>query len=37
MNSIKILNRMDTIFANYRNSITPDLHKLLIKLLDKYT
>ena len=35
MNSIKLQNRMDTIFMNYANSKTSDPHRLLPKLLDK--
>ena len=35
MNSIKLQNRMDTIFLNFENSKTSDPHKLLRNLLDK--
>ena len=35
MNSIKLLNRMDTIFMNFENSKTPGLHRLLLNLSDK--
>ena len=35
MNSIKLQNRMDTIFINSRNSKTSDLYRLLINLSDK--
>ena len=35
MNSIKLLNRMDTIFLNSKNSETSDRHRLLLKLTDK--
>ena len=35
MNSIKLQNRMDTIFINSRNSKTFDLYRLLINLSDK--
>ena len=35
MNSIKLQNRMDTIFMNSENSKTTDLHRLLLNLPDK--
>ena len=35
MNSIKLQNRMDTIFINSRNSKTSDLYRLLINLSDE--
>ena len=35
MNSIKLQNRMDTIFMNCKNSKTSDLHRLLLNLTDK--
>ena len=35
MNSIKLLNRMDTIFMNSVNSKTSNPHRLLLNLLDK--
>ena len=35
MNSIKLSNRMDTIFMNSQNSKTSDPHRLLINLSDK--
>ena len=35
MNSIKLLNRMDTIFMNSRNSKTSDPHRLLLNLSEK--
>ena len=34
-NSIKFLNRMDTIFTNSGISKAPDSHRLLLNLLDK--
>ena len=37
MNSIKLWNRMDTIFMNSENSKTSDLRRLLLNLLDKIT
>ena len=35
MNSIKLGNRMNTMFVNSRNSKAPDLHRLLLHLSDK--
>ena len=35
MNSIKLENRMDTIFMNSENSKTSDPHRLLLNLSDK--
>ena len=35
MNSIKLSNRMNTMFMNYRNSETSDPHRLLLNLSDK--
>ena len=35
MNSIKLKNRMDTIFMNSGNSKTSDSQRLLFNLLDK--
>ena len=35
MNSIKLQNRMNTIFMNSENSKTSDLHRLFLNLLDK--
>ena len=35
MNSIKLENRMDTIFMNSENSKTSDSHRLLLNLSDK--
>ena len=35
MNSIKLQNRMDTIFMNSENSKTSDPHRLLLNLTDK--
>ena len=35
MNSIKLKNRMDTIFMNSENIKTPDPHRLLLNLSDK--
>ena len=35
MNSIKIWNKMDTIFMNSENSKTSDPHRILLNLLDK--
>ena len=35
MNSIKLKNRMDTIFMNSENSKTSDPHRLLLNLTDK--
>ena len=35
MNSIKLQNRMDTLFMDYENSKTSDLHRLLLNLSDK--
>ena len=35
MNSIKLQNRMDTIFMNSKNSETSDPHRLLLNLTDK--
>ena len=35
MNSVKLYNRMDTIFMNYGNSETPDSCRVLLKLWDK--
>ena len=35
MNSVKLYNRMDTIFMNYKNSETFDPYRLLLKLTDK--
>ena len=35
MNSIKLQNRMDTIFMNSKNSGTSDPHRLLLSLLGK--
>ena len=35
MNSIKLLNRMDTKFMNSKNSETSDPHRLLLNLTDK--
>ena len=35
MNSIKLYNRMDTIFMNSKNIQTSDPHRLLINLTDK--
>ena len=35
MNSIKLLNRMDTIFMNSKRSETSDPHRLLLNLTDK--
>ena len=37
MNSIKLRNRMDTIFMNSKNSKTTDPHRLLLNLADKIT
>ena len=37
MNSIKLYNRMDTIFMNSKNSGTSDAHGLLLNLTDKKT
>ena len=34
MNSIKLENRMDTIFMNSKNSGTSDCHRLLLSLTD---
>ena len=35
LNSLKLLNRMDTIFMNSKNNKTSDPHRLLLKLIDK--
>ena len=35
MNSIKLYNKMDTIFINSKNIDTSDLHGLLLNLSDK--
>ena len=35
MNSIKLLNRMDTLFTNSENSKTFDPHRLLLNPTDK--
>ena len=35
MSSIKLLNRMDTIFMNFENSKTSDPQRLLLNLSDK--
>ena len=35
MNSIKLQNRMDTIFVNSKNSKTSTPHRLLLNLSDK--
>ena len=35
MNSIKLSNRMDSIFMKSRNTKPPDLHRLLLNLSDK--
>ena len=35
MNSLKLLNRMDTIFMNSKNGKTSDPHRLLLNLLGK--
>ena len=35
MNSIRLSNRMDTIFMNSENSKISDLHRLLLNLSDK--
>ena len=35
MNSLKLQNRIDTIFINSRNSKIYDTHRLLLSLLDK--
>ena len=35
MSSIKLLNRMDTIFMNFENSKTSDPRRLLLNLSDK--
>ena len=35
MNSIKLENRMDTLFMNSENSKTSDPHRLLLNLSDK--
>ena len=35
MNSIKLSNRMDTIFINSENSKASDLHRLLLNLTDR--
>ena len=35
MNSIKLSNRMDTIFMNFENIKTSDLQRLLLNLSDK--
>ena len=35
MNSMKLSNRMSTMFMNYRNSETSDPHRLLLNLSDK--
>ena len=35
MNSIKLENKMDTIFLNSKNSGTSDSHRLLLNLTDK--
>ena len=35
MNSIKLQNRMDTLFMDYENSKTSDIHRLLLNLSDK--
>ena len=35
MNSVKLQNRMDTIFISSGNSKAPDPHRLLINLSDK--
>ena len=35
MNSIKLSNRVNTIFISSENSKTSDLHRLLLKLSDK--
>ena len=35
MNSIKLYNRMNTIFINSENSKTSDPHRILINLADK--
>ena len=35
MNSLKLWNRMDTIFMNSENSKTSDAHKLLLNLSNK--
>ena len=37
MNSIKLYNRIDTIFMNSENSKTSDLHRLLLSMTDKIT
>ena len=35
MNSIKLYNKIDTIFMNSRNSKSSDPHRLLLNLSDK--
>ena len=35
MNSIKLQNKIDTMFMNSKNSRTSNAHKLLINLTDK--
>ena len=35
MNSVKLYNKMDTIFVNSENSKISDLHRLLLNLSDK--
>ena len=35
MNPIKLYNRMDTMFMNFGNSETSDLHRLLLNLSGK--
>ena len=35
MNSIKLQNRMDTIFMNSENNKTSNIHRLLLNLSDK--
>ena len=35
MNSITLWNRMDTIFMNFENSKTSDIHRLLLNISDE--
>ena len=35
LNSLKLLNRVDTIFMNSKNNKTSDPHRLLLNLIDK--
>ena len=37
MNSMKLKNRMDTIFMNFVNSKMSDSHRLLLNVSDKKT